>query len=139
MIPLTTKEDFINSHEFLAVRDDEVARIYTSSGTINEPVIIYQSHNDVKKTIEIGERRFKMLGVKRGDKILVSRPYALKAYYTHDISLMNLGAFVIQCGTGLDTPSEKQVGLALKLKPKILTLLGIKLSFMKLMPKVLAS
>ncbi|MFH0738473.1 MAG: phenylacetate--CoA ligase [Candidatus Omnitrophota bacterium] len=68
-IPFTSKDDLRECYPkgLLAVDQDEVVRIHTSSGTTGTPTVIYHTREDINRWTELVARCIIATGVNKGD------------------------------------------------------------------------
>lgn len=120
-LPFTTKEDLRDRpfEDFLAVPEEEVIRIHSTSGTTGKPVIIAYTKRDVEDWTHMMARSLRMAGVTRGDRIQVTPGYGL---WTAGIGFQSgaesIGALVIPMGPG---NTDKQIEFMLVMKTTVIT------------------
>ncbi len=103
-LPITTKEDLqrFNS-DFIAVPEDEIIDLVTTSGTLGSPVNFALNESDLQRLAHNEYRSFKMVGLKKSDRVQITttldrRFMAGLAYF---LGLRKLGAGIIRTGSGL--------------------------------------
>ncbi|MCS7232857.1 MAG: phenylacetate--CoA ligase [Synergistetes bacterium] len=120
-IPFTTKEDLRERHfeDFLAVPEEEVVRIHSTSGTTGRPVIIAYTKRDVEDWTEMMVRSLRLAGVTPKDRIQITPGYGL---WTAGIGFQSgaeaLGAWVIPMGPG---NTERQIEYMMMMKTTVIT------------------
>ena len=119
-LPFSQKEDLRNAYPLglMAVPEEEVVRIHSSSGTTGTPVIIPYTAKDVDDWGEMFRRCYEFAGVTPKDRIHVTPGYGL---WTAGIGFQNgaekLGAMVIPMGPG---NTNKQLQMMMDLKSTVL-------------------
>ena len=119
-LPFSQKEDLRNAYPLglMAVPEEEVVRIHSSSGTTGTPVIIPYTAKDVDDWGEMFRRCYEFAGVTPKDRIHVTPGYGL---WTAGIGFQNgaekLGAMVIPMGPG---NTNKQLQMMVDLKSTVL-------------------
>ena len=119
-LPFSQKEDLRNAYPLglMAVPEEEVVRIHSSSGTTGTPVIIPYTAKDVDDWGEMFRRCYEFAGITRSDRIHVTPGYGL---WTAGIGFQNgaekLGAMVIPMGPG---NTNKQLQMMMDLKSTVL-------------------
>jgi len=120
-IPFTTKEDLRDRpfEDFLAVPEEEVIRIHSTSGTTGKPVIMAYTRRDVSDWTEMMARSLRLAGVTPKDRVQVTPGYGL---WTAGIGFQSgaeaLGAWVIPMGPG---NTDRQIEYMLLLKTTVIT------------------
>ena len=119
-LPFSQKEDLRNAYPLglMAVPEEEVVRIHSSSGTTGTPVIIPYTAKDVDDWGEMFRRCYEFAGITKNDRIHVTPGYGL---WTAGIGFQNgaekLGAMVIPMGPG---NTNKQLQRMMDLKSTVL-------------------
>ena len=119
-LPFSQKEDLRNAYPLglMAVPEEEVVRIHSSSGTTGTPVIIPYTAKDVDDWGEMFRRCYEFAGITKNDRIHVTPGYGL---WTAGIGFQNgaekLGAMVIPMGPG---NTNKQLQMMVDLKSTVL-------------------
>ena len=118
--PFTVKTDLRAAYPlgFLAVREQELARIHASSGTTGQPTVVAYTKRDVETWAALVARSIHTAGGRRGMKAHIAYGYGLftgglGAHYGAEA----LGCTVIPMSGG---QTEKQVRLIQDLKPEII-------------------
>ncbi len=120
-VPFTTKDELRQGYPLglMAVREEEIVRIHSSSGTTGQPVIVPYTAGDVDTWIEMFARCYAMAGVTVRDRIQVTPGYGL---WTAGIGFQSgaerLGAMVVPMGPG---NTEKQLQMMVDLQTTVLT------------------
>ncbi len=120
-LPFSHKEDLRLAYPLglMAVPEEEVVRIHSSSGTTGTPVIIPYTAKDVDDWGEMFKRCYEFAGITNKDRIQITPGYGL---WTAGIGFQNgaekLGAMVIPMGPG---NTEKQLQFMMDLKTTVLT------------------
>lgn len=120
-IPFTTKEDLRERpfEDFLAVPEEEVVRIHSTSGTTGKPVIMAYTKKDVEDWIQMMARSLSFAGVTRKDRIQITPGYGL---WTAGIGFQSgaeaLGALVIPMGPG---NTDRQIEYMIMMKTTVIT------------------
>ncbi|MBT8295778.1 MAG: AMP-binding protein [Gramella sp.] len=103
-LPVTTKEDLQHyNSEFIAVLEEDIIDLVTTSGTLGRPVNFALNDEDLDRLAENEYQSFKLAGLKRSDKVQITttldrRFMAGLAYF---LGLRKLGAGIIRTGSGL--------------------------------------
>jgi phenylacetate-CoA ligase len=108
-VPFTTKDDLRAEYPLglMAVPEEQVVRIHSSSGTTGVPVIIPYTARDVEIWAEMMARCFQMVGVTKRDRVQVTPGYGLwTAGIGFQAGVERLGAMAIPMGPG---NTEKQL------------------------------
>ena len=119
-LPFSQQEDLRNAYPLglMAVPEEEVVRIHSSSGTTGTPVIIPYTAKDVDDWGEMFRRCYEFAGITKNDRIHVTPGYGL---WTAGIGFQNgaekLGAMVIPMGPG---NTNKQLQMMMDLKSTVL-------------------
>lgn len=108
-VPFTDKGELREGYPLglLAVPEEEVVRIHSSSGTTGKPIIVPYTVKDVNVWAEIMARCLAMAGVNRLDRVQVTPGYGLwTAGIGFQAGVEHLGAMTIPTGPG---NTEKQL------------------------------
>ncbi len=119
-VPFTDKDSLREAYPLglMAVDEEEVVRIHSSSGTTGKPVIIPYTRQDVDTWAEMFARCYQMAGVGRKDRVQVTPGYGLwTAGIGFQAGVERLGAMAIPTGPG---NTEKQLEMMLDLKTTVL-------------------
>ena len=114
-VPFTDKSELREGYPLglMAVPEEEVVRIHSSSGTTGKPVIVPYTRNDVAVWAELMARCMEMAGVTRRDRVQVTPGYGLwTAGIGFQAGVEHLGAMAIPTGPG---NTEKQLEMMLDL------------------------
>jgi len=110
-LPLTTREDLRLNYPFgmLAVTQEQVVRLHTSSGTTGKPKAIFFSKKDVDRAADLIARCLIMTGVKKDDVLQNMMTYGLftGALVMH-YGAEKVGVLVIPAGPG---NTKRQIAL----------------------------
>ena len=102
-MPFTTKEELRDAYPLglMAVPEDEIVRIHSSSGTTGKPIIIPYTQKDVDVWADMMQRCYEFAGVTKKDRIHITPGYGL---WTAGIGFQNgaekLGAMCVPIGPG---------------------------------------
>ena len=119
-LPFTWKGDLREAYPLglMAVPEDEIVRIHSSSGTTGIPVIIPYTKKDVDDWAIMFARCYEMAGVTPLDRVQITPGYGL---WTAGIGFQNgaekLGAMVIPMGPG---NTDKQLRMMMDMKSTVL-------------------
>ena len=119
-LPFTWKGDLRDAYPLglMAVPEEEIVRIHSSSGTTGTPVIIPYTRQDVDDWAEMFARCYKTAGITNKDRIHITPGYGL---WTAGIGFQNgaekLGAMVIPMGPG---NTEKQLRMMMDMESTVL-------------------
>ena len=120
-LPFTDKEDLRGAYPLglLAVPDEEILRIHSSSGTTGAPVIIPYTKKDVQDWAVMFKRCYETAGITKLDRIQITPGYGM---WTAGIGFQAgcelLGAMAIPMGPG---NTDKQIKMMIDLKSTVLT------------------
>nr|MDO8117637.1 AMP-binding protein [Candidatus Sigynarchaeota archaeon] len=79
-LPFLTQNEFRGDMErLLSVPMDEIAYVYSSSGTVTEPKLFYYSKKDLENITELCRRFAEVEGIKPGDRSMIFLPMRLWA------------------------------------------------------------
>jgi phenylacetate-CoA ligase len=118
-LPFTTKEELRTGYPLglMAVPEEQVVRIHSSSGTTGKPVIVPYTANDVATWAEMMARCMAITGVTNRDRVQVTPGYGLwTAGIGFQAGVERLGAMAIPTGPG---NTEKQIEMLLDLKTTV--------------------
>ena len=119
-LPFTDKDDLRNAYPLglLAVPDEDIVRIHSSSGTTGVPVIIPYTSKDVHDWALMFKRCYETAGITNQDRIQITPGYGL---WTAGIGFQAgcelLGAMAIPMGPG---NTDKQIEMMIDLKSTVL-------------------
>jgi phenylacetate-CoA ligase len=119
-VPFTDKESLRDAYplQMMAVDEEEVVRIHSSSGTTGKPVIIPYTKRDVDTWAEMFSRCYETVGVGKKDRVQVTPGYGLwTAGIGFQAGVERLGAMAIPTGPG---NTEKQLEMMMDLKTTVL-------------------
>lgn len=105
-LPLTGKDGLASRNkDFLAVEQDKVIDICQTSGTIGEPVTIWQTEADLQRLANNEQRAFLAAGIKATDRVLIGAALdrVFMAGLAYFLGLRQLGATAIRAGSGQPT------------------------------------
>ncbi len=119
-LPFTWKGDLREAYPLglMAVPEEEIVRIHSSSGTTGTPVIIPYTKQDISDWALMFERCYRMAGVTNKDRVHITPGYGL---WTAGIGFQNgaerLGAMTIPMGPG---NTDKQLRMMTDMKSTVL-------------------
>ena len=119
-LPFSEKQDLRDAYPLglMAVPEEEVVRIHSSSGTTGTPVIIPYTAKDVDDWGEMFKRCYEFAGITNKDRIHITPGYGL---WTAGIGFQNgaekLGAMVIPMGPG---NTNKQLQMMMDMESTVL-------------------
>ncbi|MGI6685871.1 MAG: phenylacetate--CoA ligase family protein [Bacillota bacterium] len=119
-VPFTDKNSLREAYplQMMAVDEEEVVRIHSSSGTTGKPVIIPYTRQDVDTWAEMFARCYETVGVGKRDRVQVTPGYGLwTAGIGFQAGVERLGAMAIPTGPG---NTEKQLEMMIDLKTTVL-------------------
>lgn len=119
-IPFTTKEELRLGYPLglMAVPEDKVVRIHSSSGTTGKPIIIPYTQKDVDNWAVMMSRCMAMVGITNKDRVQVTPGYGLwTAGIGFQAGAERLGAMVIPTGPG---NTEKQLEMMVDMQTTVL-------------------
>lgn len=119
-IPFSDKEELRLAYPLglMAVPQDEIVRIHSSSGTTGSPVIIPYTRKDVEDWTEMFARCYEIAGITRSDVIQITPGYGLwTAGIGFQAGAERLGAMAVPMGPG---NTEKQLQMMMDLKSTVL-------------------
>lgn len=125
-LPIVTKADFaedLREHPPFGSYQGNATpmRIHASSGITGTPQPVFCTRADCDRIAQLSARRWRAQGMKAGDRVQVTLPYTL--YIGGAIAIegaIHLGATVIPTGTGVMTPTKRQIEIARDWKPTVL-------------------
>lgn len=119
-LPFTTKSELRTGYPLglMAVPEDEVVRIHSSSGTTGKPVIVPYTAGDVSTWADMMARCLATAGLTRMDRVQVTPGYGLwTAGIGFQAGVERLGAMTIPTGPG---NTEKQIEMMIDLQATVL-------------------
>lgn len=119
-LPFTDKGELREAYPLglMAVPEEEVVRIHSSSGTTGKPIIVPYTKNDVATWAEMMSRCMQMVGVTKKDRVQVTPGYGLWTAGTgFQAGVERLGAMAIPTGPG---NTEKQMEMMIDLGTTVL-------------------
>ncbi|HWI54294.1 MAG TPA: phenylacetate--CoA ligase [Desulfobacteria bacterium] len=119
-LPFTTKSELRNGYPLglMAVPEEKVVRIHSSSGTTGKPIIVPYTKNDVKTWAQLMARCMEMVGVTPRDRVQVTPGYGLwTAGIGFQAGVETLGAMAIPTGPG---NTEKQLEMMIDIGTTVL-------------------
>lgn len=119
-VPFTTKSELRTGYPLglLAVPEEQVVRIHSSSGTTGKPVVVPYTANDVAVWAEMMARCMVTAGLTNLDRVQVTPGYGLwTAGIGFQAGVERLGAMTIPTGPG---NTEKQIEMMIDLKATVL-------------------
>lgn len=119
-IPFTDKADLRAAYPLglQAVREEDVVRIHSTSGTTGEPVIIPYTRQDVADWCEMFRRCYEIAGVTNIDRVQITPGFGLwTAGIGFEAGCEALGAMAVPMGPG---NTEKQLKMMADLKTTVL-------------------
>ncbi len=119
-LPFTEKHELREGEplSMLAVPEEEVVRIHSSSGTTGKPVVIPYTQNDIDQWAEMMKRCYELAGVTKRDRVHITPGYGLwTAGIGFQAGVERLGAMAIPMGPG---NTDKQLEMMVDLKSSVL-------------------
>lgn len=119
-LPFTTKHDLRDEYPMgmLAVPNDEIVRVHSSSGTTGVPVILPYSSQDVEDWAIMMERCYQFAGVTSSDRVQITPGFGLwTAGLGFQAGAERMGAMVIPTGSG---NTDRQLQLMKDLRASVL-------------------
>lgn len=119
-LPFSHKQDLRDAYPLglMAVHEEEIVRIHSSSGTTGTPVIIPYTAKDVDDWAEMFKRCYEFAGITDKDRIQITPGYGL---WTAGIGFQNgaekLGAMAVPMGPG---NTDKQLQFMMDMKTTVL-------------------
>lgn len=120
MLPFTEKAELRDVYPLgvQAVRDEEIVRIHSSSGTTGTPIIIPYTKRDVEDWADMFARCYKVAGITSSDRIHITPGYGLwTAGIGFQLGCEKLGAMAIPMGPG---NTDKQLKMMVDMKSTVL-------------------
>lgn len=120
-LPFSSKDDLRNAYPLgiQAVRDEDVVRIHSSSGTTGKPVIIPYTAKDVDDWATMFARCYATAGITKKDRIQITPGYGLwTAGIGFQLGCEKLGAMAVPMGPG---NTDKQIQMMIDLKSTVIT------------------
>ncbi|MBO8129484.1 MAG: phenylacetate--CoA ligase [Peptococcaceae bacterium] len=120
-VPFTTKDELREGYPLglMAVPEEEVVRIHSSSGTTGKPVIVPYTARDVEIWSILFARCYAMAGVTAWDRVQITPGYGLwTAGIGFQAGAERLGAMVVPMGPG---NTEKQLQMMVDMRSTVLT------------------
>jgi len=120
-LPFSSKADLRNAYPLgiQAVKDEEVVRIHSSSGTTGKPVIIPYTKKDVSDWAKMFARCYEVAGITNKDRIQITPGYGLwTAGIGFQAGAEELGAMAIPMGPG---NTDKQLQMMIDLESTVIT------------------
>ncbi len=119
-LPFSEKNDLREAYPLglMAVPEDQIVRIHSSSGTTGTPVIIPYTKKDVEDWATMFSRCYEVAGITNGDRIQITPGYGLwTAGIGFQAGCEKLGAMAVPMGPG---NTEKQLQMMQDLKTTVL-------------------
>jgi phenylacetate-CoA ligase len=119
-LPFTWKGDLRDAYPLglMAVPEEEIVRIHSSSGTTGTPVIIPYTQRDVDDWSEIFARCYRTAGVTNLDRVQITPGYGLwTAGIGFQLGAERMGAMTIPMGPG---NTDKQLRFMMDMKSTVL-------------------
>ena len=119
-LPFTNKDELREGYPLglMAVDEQEIVRIHSSSGTTGTPIIIPYTRQDIEDWALMFERCYRMAGIDESDRIQITPGYGL---WTAGIGFQNgaerLGAMAVPMGPG---NTDKQLKMMMDMKSTVL-------------------
>jgi phenylacetate-CoA ligase len=120
-LPFSEKADLRDAYPLglMAVPEEKIVRIHSSSGTTGTPVVIPYTQKDVDDWATIFARCYQMAGITNKDRIQITPGYGLwTAGIGFQLGCERLGAMAIPLGPG---NTDKQIQMMLDFKTTVLT------------------
>ena len=120
-LPFSSKDDLRNAYPLgiMAVPEEEIVRIHSSSGTTGKPVIIPYTAKDVDDWAIMFARCYETAGIGKLDRIQITPGYGLwTAGIGFQLGAEKLGAMTIPMGPG---NTEKQLQMMIDLQSTVIT------------------
>lgn len=120
-LPFSSKDDLRNAYPLgiMAVPEEEIVRIHSSSGTTGKPVIIPYTAKDVDDWAIMFARCYKTAGIGKLDRIQITPGYGLwTAGIGFQLGAEKLGAMTVPMGPG---NTEKQLQMMIDLQSTVIT------------------
>ncbi len=120
-LPFSSKDDLRNAYPLgiMAVPEEEIVRIHSSSGTTGKPVIIPYTAKDVDDWAIMFARCYETAGIGKLDRIQITPGYGLwTAGIGFQLGAEKLGAMTVPMGPG---NTEKQLQMMIDLQSTVIT------------------
>ncbi len=120
-LPFSNKQDLRDAYPLglMAVPEEEIVRIHSSSGTTGTPVIIPYTKKDVDDWAEMFKRCYEFAGITNKDRIHITPGYGLwTAGIGFQLGAEKLGAMAVPMGPG---NTNKQLQFMIDMKTTVLT------------------
>ncbi|MBR3721423.1 MAG: phenylacetate--CoA ligase, partial [Selenomonadaceae bacterium] len=120
-LPFSEKQDLRDAYPLglMAVPEEEIVRIHSSSGTTGTPVIIPYTKKDVEDWAKMFCRCYEIAGVTNKDRIHITPGYGLwTAGIGFQLGAERLGAMTVPLGPG---NTNKQLDMMMDMKTTVLT------------------
>ena len=120
-LPFSSKDDLRNAYPLgiMAVPEEEIVRIHSSSGTTGKPVIIPYTAKDVDDWAIMFARCYETAGIGKLDRFQITPGYGLwTAGIGFQLGAEKLGAMTIPMGPG---NTEKQLQMMIDLQSTVIT------------------
>ncbi|MEF9973764.1 MAG: phenylacetate--CoA ligase [Clostridia bacterium] len=120
-LPFSEKDDLREAYPLglMAVPEDQIVRIHSSSGTTGTPVIIPYTARDVEDWAIMFARCYEVAGVTKHDRVQITPGYGLwTAGIGFQAGAERLGAMVIPMGPG---NTDKQLQMMIDMRSTVLT------------------
>ncbi|KUO51252.1 MAG: phenylacetate--CoA ligase [Desulfitibacter sp. BRH_c19] len=119
-LPFTEKHELREGGplSMLAVPEEDVIRIHSSSGTTGKPVVIPYTQQDVDQWAQMMKRCYELAGVTKRDRVHITPGYGLwTAGIGFQAGVEKLGAMAVPMGPG---NTDKQLEMMIDLKSSVL-------------------
>ena len=119
-LPFSHKQDLRDAYPLglMAVPEEEIVRIHSSSGTTGTPVIIPYTKKDVEDWAEMFKRCYEFAGITNQDRIQITPGYGLwTAGIGFQLGAEKLGAMAVPMGPG---NTDKQLQFMMDMKTTVL-------------------
>ena len=119
-LPFSHKQDLRDAYPLglMAVPEEEIVRIHSSSGTTGTPVIIPYTKKDVDDWAEMFKRCYEFAGITNQDRIQITPGYGLwTAGIGFQLGAEKLGAMAVPMGPG---NTDKQLQFMMDMKTTVL-------------------
>ena len=119
-LPFSHKQDLRDAYPLglMAVPEEEIVRIHSSSGTTGTPVIIPYTKKDVEDWAEMFKRCYEFAGITNRDRIQITPGYGLwTAGIGFQLGAEKLGAMAVPMGPG---NTDKQLQFMMDMQTTVL-------------------
>ena len=119
-LPFSHKQDLRDAYPLglMAVPEEEIVRIHSSSGTTGTPVIIPYTKKDVEDWAEMFKRCYEFAGITNKDRIQITPGYGLwTAGIGFQLGAEKLGAMAVPMGPG---NTDKQLQFMMDMQTTVL-------------------